>query len=250
MTIFLASWAIWAPGVLAGLGLFEINASVAILLRIFGAAVPAAVVLVMRAREGGRPAVAVVIRSSFAVRRRAGAWALLSFAVLVAHGATHTILLFQGMELRPSLATTNPVAILPMAILYFLLGGGLDEEIAWRGTLLGMLRERFSLPASAVMLGIVWILWHLPLFAYPGAGQSVTPFWLFVIPVLPLSVLLAYGYDRIGTIFSAALIHTVGNISFDLFPIEPSGLPILGLFYALIAVALIARHKKTSRKEI
>lgn len=243
-SIYVVSWLIWSPGVLAGFDVISLSHSAALLLRVLGAAIPAVVVLIYRGLDGGFPAVGTILRSCVALRSGFKTWAWVGIALLIAHGVSRSVLLLSGMVLRPSILSVNPVAIVPTAILYFLIGGGLDEEIAWRGTLLGMLRERSSLLVSALAVGVIWILWHLPLFVFPGAGQAETPFYLFVIPVIPLSVILAYVYDATGTIFAAALIHTIGNVAFEIFPIEPIGLLVLAICYAGIAIALIGIHKK------
>ena len=46
------------------------------------------------------------------------------------------------------------------------------EELGWRGCALPRLQARLSTLASSLILGLVWVVWHLPLwalgaFAYP-----------------------------------------------------------------------------------
>ena len=39
----------------------------------------------------------------------------------------------------------------------------LGEEIGWRGYLYPVLRERFSLLQTHLLVGLIWSLWHLPI---------------------------------------------------------------------------------------
>ncbi len=93
-------------------------------------------------------------------------------------------------------ALKNAVVSLPV----LLLGGGL-EEIGWRGCLQPLLERWVSIrtpgtgrgsrllrtvvPPAAT--GLVWGLWHLPLFAIPSTFQSQVPLWGVVLVGIALS---------------------------------------------------------------
>jgi len=61
----------------------------------------------------------------------------------------------------------RPLAVIPF-ILYIFLFGPIPEELGWRGYALGKLQSRWSALYASVILGIAWVVWHLPLFFIRG----------------------------------------------------------------------------------
>ena len=57
-------------------------------------------------------------------------------------------------------------SFLPLLIL-----GPLSEEIGWRGYALERLQTRWNALTSSLIVGLVWALWHLPLFMMVGTSQ-------------------------------------------------------------------------------
>ncbi|MEH6535952.1 MAG: type II CAAX endopeptidase family protein [Psychroserpens sp.] len=64
-----------------------------------------------------------------------------------------------------------------------LYAGPLGEELGWRGFLLPELQKIFSNLKSAVIIGIIWFVWHIPLFWAPF-GTLVSGEKITLIPVL------------------------------------------------------------------
>jgi uncharacterized protein len=101
-------------------------------------------------------------------------------------------------------------AFIPMMIL----GGGL-EELGWRGFFLdNLLKENRSKLLSALIIGIIWALWHLPLFYITGTYQYGNDFFLFAIGVVGLSCMLTVLYSLSRSTFLALLFHTLINTSY------------------------------------
>lgn len=50
-------------------------------------------------------------------------------------------------------------------VIVLLAGGPLGEELGWRGLALPVLRDQLGLLTAALVIGIIWAVWHLPFFA-------------------------------------------------------------------------------------
>ena len=135
-----------------------------------------------------------------------------------------------GFPETPGAAAANFFATLPA----LLLGGGF-EEIGWRGVLQPALAAIFAdlsdgrrargsggdagavrgQAAGALLAplatGAVWAVWHLPLFAMPGAFQNGMAF----LPFLGVAVALSYSFGAIralgGTLVLPILCHAWYN---------------------------------------
>jgi len=95
-----------------------------------------------------------------------------------------------------------------------LYAGPLGEELGWRGFLLPELQQRFSNFKSAIIIGIVWFIWHLPLFWAPfGTLVSGSPITLltvltYFIMLLCLSIIITWlVINSKGSILIAILFH-------------------------------------------
>lgn len=43
----------------------------------------------------------------------------------------------------------------------------MGEDLGWRGSLQPQLQSKWSAISATVMVGIVWVIWHLPLWLGP-----------------------------------------------------------------------------------
>jgi membrane protease YdiL (CAAX protease family) len=83
--------------------------------------------------------------------------------------------------------------------------GGTWEEPGFRGYALTELRITRSLRSAAALLGVGWVLWHLPLFVH---GFILAP---DVLAILGAGVVLAWLVDQTGSVLLAMLLHTMNN---------------------------------------
>jgi uncharacterized protein len=143
--------------------------------------------------------------------RACGRWYALALATppLVGAGAVGLVTLAGG-------PTQVGVTLgLPAALLYLVYGTGLflfTEEAVWRGALLPRLQARLAPLPAALVLGVVWSLWHLPLLSVPGAGDEGLPFLPFAVCVMATSVLIAALVNAAG---GSVVVAAVFHASFD-----------------------------------
>jgi len=93
------------------------------------------------------------------------------------------------------------------------------EEIGWRGYALPLLAARLGLARASLLLGIVWAVWHLPLFFVPGIDNYGQSFVIFALQVTAISVPMAWLYARTGgSLLLVMLMHGANNQARDIVP--------------------------------
>jgi uncharacterized protein len=243
---FMISWGLWIPMVVLGR---EVPA-----LRISGNFGPLAAALLVAAGAQGRPGLYALWRR-FARWRVPVRWylvALLSTAVVVltalgldrvCAGSAGALL---GTPLLPPTGSIRGGGVLLPSGAAALLGGGapfpavealarvllvfgyalvfsaVGEETGWRGFALPRLQRRIGPLGASVLLGLIWGVWHLPLFLVPGGFHQAIPFALFVLQDVALAVVMTWIYNHTGgSLVPAHLFHAASNTTVGLLPILP-----------------------------
>ena len=105
----------------------------------------------------------------------------------------------------------------PISILYmflnlplFIIGGGF-EEIGWRGFLQPKLEKATGYLASVLIVGVIWSIWHLPLWLISGTVQSALPFIAYTFLAIILSLSFTTFYKYTGNILLTVLSHAWFN---------------------------------------
>jgi membrane protease YdiL (CAAX protease family) len=133
-------------------------------------------------------------------------------------------------------------------IVILLVGGPLAEEPAWRGFALPRLEQRFGPLLGTLILGMLWGLWHLPLFlftpGYNGAGTGFVgiglPFVSFVIGEVALSVIFTWLFNNTrGSLLLTMLLHASTNTIIGTVLLTQRGYLSLYLAYWMVAVLLM-----------
>lgn len=101
-------------------------------------------------------------------------------------------------------------------VIYFfviaIIGGPLGEEIGWRGFLQPELLKRFNPAVASLFIGLIWLLWHIPLFWLEGAAQSGGSIIYFALSVFAMAFLFTLIYLKSnGSLLLAILFHTMIN---------------------------------------
>jgi membrane protease YdiL (CAAX protease family) len=249
---FAFSWLVWLPGVL--INDFPISGKA---LEILGALGPALAALILVGRTESKAGIKALFANAFGKNCN---WKFLfgaSLMLLGVHAAARFIYGLFSTNLPESEMLASPAALIPLFIIMFLLGGGLNEEIGWRGYALDRIQSRYSALAASFFLGVFWIVWHLPVFFLQGTNQSLVPFWLFMLAVIPLGVMMTWVYNNTNqSIFAAAFFHTVGNLSHELFRVMPTdaspslnGFVILTALYYLTALVIVGIYGAKSLRQ-
>lgn len=111
---------------------------------------------------------------------------------------------FQGFK------TDSVLGIFALFIVIVLFGGPLQEEFGWRGFLLPRLQKKFHPVYSAVIVGVVWSLWHLPMFFISGTGYN--NFLIYMVETIILSIEITWIYNKTnGSLLFPVLIHGIDN---------------------------------------
>lgn len=88
----------------------------------------------------------------------------------------------------------------------FFLGGGLGEELGWRGVMLPALQSRVGALQASLIIGVAHGAWHLPAY-----GPAVLFLTLFTVSG---SILFTWMYNNTeGNLFLPALMHATANAS-------------------------------------
>jgi membrane protease YdiL (CAAX protease family) len=110
-----------------------------------------------------------------------------------------------GNNFNRSLFWAQLGSFLPLLIV-----GPLSEEIGWRGYALGRLQTRWNALTSSLIVGLVWALWHLPLFMMVGTSyhELGIPFISFLVGLMANSIFYTWLYNNTKqSIWSAILLH-------------------------------------------
>ncbi len=118
-------------------------------------------------------------------------------------------------------------------------GGGLGEELGWRGFMLPQLQSRTGAFKASLLIGVAHGAWHLPAFKVGAV--------LMTVFTIAGAIVMTWMYNRTnGNLLLPALMHASGNASLPVFESLFPGLdnelvfPLLvfGL-WALLAVLLV-----------
>lgn len=110
--------------------------------------------------------------------------------------------------------TSDPLYILyPVLFFYILLlRGGFGEEMGWRGYALPYLQTKYNTTIAALLIGVGWAGWHLPLFFIQDTQQAGS-FSIYLVGVIGLSIVLAWLYTRTrGSVLLVAVFHAQWNV--------------------------------------
>src|SRR5215207_1595044 len=154
-------------------------------------------------------------------------------------------------EFLPGIFITSDLAyVLLFGIGWGLIGGGLLEELGWTGFAVPtLLRMRYGVLGTGLIVGVLWGALHFPVFVFASDTYSgalplaiYLPAYLFILLVggLPAyRVLMVWVYDRSGgSLLLAMLMHaSYTAFTFILGPLALAGVALL-IYDLVVAAAL------------
>jgi membrane protease YdiL (CAAX protease family) len=133
----------------------------------------------------------------------------------------------------PALWGQPAIQVLPLYALTFavtLLVQGGNEEPGWRGFLQPQLQARFNPLVAAILVSLIWSMWHLPLFinGFYGEDGLVAGMLGGGVYRVFLAIFLAWFYIRSGgNLFLTCWMHASFNLMPTFLPTFDTGLVIL-----------------------
>jgi membrane protease YdiL (CAAX protease family) len=153
----------------------------------------------------------------------------------------------------PSLFTTVDKVGLILSGITVGLVGGFVEELGWTGFAIPRLRQRNSIFATGLVVGVLWGVWHLLQMWWVGRTSTGTLslvfflslyFFTAIAQLTAYRLLMVWVYDRTRSLLVATLMHA-SYIFSTLFVFAPPtiGVPFLiysGIFAAVLWIVVAA----------
>jgi membrane protease YdiL (CAAX protease family) len=256
--VFGWTWFFWILATLLGLGMNTGSGIVLLLLGILGPMVGGiGFTYLTQNKEGRRDYWLRIIDP----KRISARWYLVIFLFVLVLNALAALLdiLFGGTGAtlgEPAVQfLSKPWAIIPSVLFASLIP--FIEELGWRGYVLDRLQARWNALVSSLILGVLWSLWHLPLFFIKDTyqynlGAGSLAFWLFMIGVIPLTVLFTWIFNNTHrSTLAVILFHAMVNFTGELIAITERAdtFSILLWFVAAIVVTIIWGAETLTRNE-
>ena len=174
------------------------------ILRGFGPALAAIIsAIYLAGRSGFRELISRLFRWKIS-------WKLYVLAIggplLVTATATTVAIFAKGLSFAPAASFTAK-----MFAIFFVMAivdGPLGEEVGWRGFLLPeLLKKIHPIPAS-IFVGVVWYVWHIPLYAADGKGTPP----IFLLSCVLYSLIFTWFFLKSnGSTLLIILLHNASN---------------------------------------
>ena len=236
LTFFVLTFALSIPFWIAG-ALIKFQLLPAIPISALGLVCMVGAASILVYRENGLAGVQTLLGRSFDFKRvNAKIWylptILLMPCVMV---LSYVVMRLMGVALpvpQFSFATT-----LILCVVFFI--AGLGEELGWSGYAIDPLQYRFGALGGALLLGVIWAVWHL----IPLLSAGRTPVWIawWSLSTVAYRVIITWLYNNTGgSVFIAAIFHATINVTYFLFPIQGSYYDprVTGLIVACVAAII------------
>ncbi len=205
-------------------------------------AMPMVTALILIYRESGIKGVKELLKRTYDFRNiKSKIWYLPMLLIYPSFGfINYWILRLSGTSI-PSPGFSLAVLLGDISIFIMTYG----EELGLTGYALGPLQERWSALKSGILLGLIWVGYHIPIFIINGYSFE----WIFWHGVYTIAgrVLFVWIYNNAGkSLFSMALTHSTFGLFWSLWPTQnlhiatPYYVPRIGAITAITYVVIVA----------
>lgn len=126
-----------------------------------------------------------------------------------------------------------------ISVVFFI--GATGEEVGYMGYAVDTMQERWSALTTAIIMGLVWAIWHYPSIIQQG-HDLIWIAWA-TLGTVSVRILIVWLYNNTGkSLFVCILFHTIANIGRILFPKDQSHNPLVDypdVHYSIIAIAAV-----------
>lgn len=160
-------------------------------------------------------------------------------------GAIITLLLGQHVSWVTLPYGLDLLGLIAITFMYtFFYGAGTNEEPGWRGFALPRLQLKFSPLIASIILGLIWGFWHTPI--YLPQYSSIIQYGIFLLNTVKIAIILTWLYNHTeGSVLATALLHTIGNITFEFLPYTLAS----ELIQLVIMIVLILTDRMWKKKK-
>ena len=113
----------------------------------------------------------------------------------------------------PSETLPISAGMIGMMVAFNLVLGPLGEELGWRGFMQEQLSPKFGWLLASIIVGVVWFIWHLPLWTIDSPHAQISIYY-FAIHCKLYAVIIGAAYHLSGgSILPAILLHLTFNLA-------------------------------------
>jgi hypothetical protein len=173
-------------------------------------------------------------------------WAFaILFGAIPAVAVLYLFNLFGGLAVP--FAGLKPLSSFVPLLIILIVAAGMGEEFGWRGFAMPRLQARYNALVSSLIIGLLWGIWHIPLFLTEGTIQAQ---WLaeagWIAPVgyavfcMAWSIQYTWVFNNTkGSVLLAAVIHGAVNAWNGYFALNRLSFSGIAVFMALFVVVSI-----------
>ncbi len=222
---FAWSWGLWLL-----IPSFDLDGGAAESLRIIGRFGPSLAAVVIATVHGGRHGLGRLLQPLRRWRAASRLWVVALLGPPAVVLAAIAVAATSGTPPGPFNDPRTLYLVVPAFVTILIIGGPLGEEIGWRGFALDRLQARLGPVVASLLLGLVWGLWHLPLFLNPDDVQSGLPLVTYLGQTTTTAFVYTWLWNRSRSLPVVLALHTATNVAAGVFPLlvpeAPSHVPI------------------------